>query len=115
LQLGRSQGEIPRLQLLHFSGNIKGSKSILLPNDWLVLDIEPLLALVLERVLHPKIEVPSWALRRDDGSINIMDGGLRNVAPETEDAGPEPPMGVNTKKTFTQRVEARHVKDGVGV
>jgi hypothetical protein len=43
-----------------------------------------------------------------------MDSGLGDDAPDTEDAAPEPPMGVDTKEAFAQRDKARNLKDGVG-
>jgi hypothetical protein len=69
-----------------------------MPIGWLVLDVEPLLLPVLDRVAHPKVEVAGWALHRDNGASNVMYGGLGDVAPDEEDAALEPQWGSTPRK-----------------
>ena len=61
---------------------VEGSETELLLPDLLVLDIEPFLAPVLDRLGHLEVEVFSFWLNRDDGPANVVDGGPRHVAPD---------------------------------
>ena len=104
---------IPGLALHNLFGEVEGSKPIFLGANLLVPHIEPLLPPPLHRVRKFQIEVFRLGSHGDDRTANVVDGVSRRIAPEEENALPQPEVRVDAQKTLAKSYKAGNLKNSI--
>ena len=79
---------------------VERSKAIFLRIRRFVLDVEPFLAPALDGVGEFQVKISGFWPNTDANTTYIVDGVLRVVAAEVENALPQAPVGVDAKETL---------------
>jgi hypothetical protein len=84
----------------------------LLPN-LIVLDVEPLLAPVLDGLSHLEVKLVGFTSNRNNSTTDVVNSVLRRDPSDKENAHPEVLVWLDAKETLTERDKTRNVTDRI--